>query len=316
MNRIHEIPMLQPLVDNINVMSLLLHNPRMRARLIRRPEDMMEVVMVLAEQNQGPAHQFGAIDREYVALLEAQDVEITDVEQTGSPEAAIVRHQHQDAVMGFEERETPRMSYKDSQPVKYTNHSTGVPSTAGTQYTPKVRTLPLPLPQPTVVDPRAETAGMKIRAVLAECLPERSPTCAPRWDGRLVEAVRDPRGPWGISGISDALAPAVEEFKKELPRLAASLIRNGGTWPAPEDAESLEITHVVARMWARRLVRPILIGMIDEHRKRVAELNGDAKPKWYTHDELDKELKMAKDVHGEYLCNGKETLAKRPRENP
>ena len=395
------LPALAPLVRNPAALSILVHNPKICARTVARPEEMTPVVMALVEKYSGVEHQGGALD-DLFPVLHLKGVEVMDVTTVETPEAAVVRRHHQDALELFED--SPSAQHLAPQQVLQQQHpsplhaATQSPSLQqgsfqhlspqsqqhysqqhvtvqhrfpqsfpqqqvasqflpmqhmesqylsqqhlssqhfpqqhlASQYLPQQIISQQHLPQqhsllqhpggaaahvhvrstaerrPVTASPaaqadvRTQSAGSKIREILAEMLVERGTTMRPRWGGRLVEILVNPRGPFGISSISDALAPAVEEMKKDHPRLVASLVGNGGVWPAPADAESLELSQYSAKLWARRLVRPILLGVIDQHRKQVAELNGDSKPKWFTHDELDKELRAAKDVQGDYLIN-------------
>ena len=307
MDRVMNIPYLAPMLTNQTALSVLIHNPLICARTIARPAQMLGVVIALAASNPGAEHLNGALDARFPALHPPKTTEVMEVVNAGSPEAAVVRQHHQAALAGMDRLE--EMQRKEAPSAQ---HHRPDPVERSPLAAPHPQPQAVPHPQPQAVDVRTMTAGTKIREVFREMFIERLTTSRPHWGGRLVEILANPRGPFGISPISDALAPAVEEFRKDHPRLVAFLIRTGGLWPAPSDPETLEIMHSAAKIWARRLVRPILLGIIDQHRKQVAELNGDSKPAWYRHEELDKELKAAKDVHGEYLVNP--VIAKRPRD--
>ena len=300
MDRLFSIPHLAPILANPTALSVLVNNPMICARTIARPVQMLPVVLELARLNPGAEHLYGALDDRF-PHLRLKGVDVAEVAVTGSPEAAVVRQHHQAAaqLLGAPRSITPSAVY--------------VSQRASAEHATPVERTPPATHTPAPVDARTLTAGNLIRAIFAECLLDRDPTNRPRWGGRLVEILANPRAPFGISGISDQIAPAVEEMKKDHPRLVASLVRSGGIWQAPGDAETLELIHSAAKVWARRLVRPILLGVIDQHRKQVAELNNDPKPAWYRHEELDKELKSAKDVHGDYLISPVIT-AKRPRD--
>ena len=328
-------PALSDIANDLMAVSVLLHNPMIRARTFARPAEMRILVLELAKKNPGAAHFEGALDARY-PTLHLKGIEVRAISQAETPEATMVREHHNmtlDSLSGGYGAYT-----KDSAalPPRQLTHTPPEDQYALTQVPAHSRAdaqrpaadaqrpaigyaheaqRPSQRPATELVDARAMTAGMKIREVFGEMLLDRSPTNRPRWGGRLVGVLENARGPFGISSISDALAPAVEEFKKDHPRLVAFLIRSGGAWPAPSDAESLELYHSAAKAWARRLIRPILLGIIDQLRKQVAELNGDAKPKWFSHEELDKELRAAKDVHGDYLINPV-VAAKRQREPP
>ena len=324
MQQLFTDPKLSALTDNQAAMSVLVNNPKIRARTLARPDQMCAVVIELARTNPGAAHYEGALDLRF-PTLHLKDSEVRAIPQAESPAASMVREHHQTAMghlngkSGAPPQNSP--AARTEKPSRYT--SGGQVAQLSPEQAP-TRTQEEPFsrgprfgqeeprphaqntgraPTTTAVDARTLTAGSKIRELLGETLIDRSPTNRPRWGGCLVALLVNARGPFGISTISDTLAPVVEEFKKEHPRLVATLVRNDGVWPAPSDAESLELMHFSAKVWARRLLRPILLGTIDHHRKHVAELNGDPKPKWFTHDDLDKELRAAKDVHGEYLIN-------------
>ena len=297
------LPSLAPLLKNPAALSILVHNPKICARTVARPEEMSPVIRALAEKYSGPEHQGGALD-DLFPVLHLKGVEVMDVTSVATPEAAVVRRHHQDAMDAFEapseklqatqqqvskppHAATLRLAQKQGSPqylappsqqqasqspqqqflTPQRSHQHLAPQFPPEQY-PTSQFSPLqvipdpeaawvygsltqhlsqypdanetigpikstvdrrpatnPSPQP---DARTQTAGSKIREILAEMLVERGTTMRPRWGGRLLEVLANPRGPFGISSISDALAPAVEDMKKEHPRLVASLINNGG----------------------------------------------------------------------------------------
>ena len=54
MDRIMSLPSLAPLMKNPAALSILIHNPKICARTVARPEEMSPVIMALADKYSGP----------------------------------------------------------------------------------------------------------------------------------------------------------------------------------------------------------------------------------------------------------------------
>ena len=151
-----------------------------------------------------------------------------------------------------------------------------------------------------------------IRDTMNEMLVSRNPDQTPIWGGRLVILLSSPRVPFGVGPITDSVSAIQGEMMKEMPDLFREIAANAGHWPHPTSRSTLQIYHHLARHWARRLMRAILIGLIQNHRIELAALRVEPRPAPYRADDLDKELAKAGDVNGAYLLEDGQHH-KRPR---
>ena len=103
------------------------------------------------------------------------------------------------------------------------------------------------------------------------------------------------------TAITDGAAAIQGEMIKELPDLVTEIVTNNGTWPVPTSRSHLQMMHHLARYWARRFMRNILLGLVHNHRNELAAARNEPRPAPYRADDLDKELKNAGDVNGSYL---------------
>ena len=171
-----------------------------------------------------------------------------------------------------------------------------------------------PAPPGPLIDPTQavfnRSAISIIRDAIREMLPSRAPNTAPVWGGRLLLLLVNPRNVFGYGQITDGAAAIIGEMVKDLPDLVREIVANNGTWPAPTSPAHLQMCHHLARYWARRLMRNILVGLVQNHRIELAAARNEPRPAPYRADDLDKELRNAGDVNGTYLVEEN----KRPRQ--
>lgn len=148
---------------------------------------------------------------------------------------------------------------------------------------------------------RNKSAQKIIRDCFDEFIKEKRTNKAPRWGGRLVAALTNPRAPFGVGVASDSLDSALKDFQKEAPNLLQAIIKGDGQWPAADHAWANDLIHMGFATWTRRLVRPLLIALVDSWRRELSTLNDEARPSAWLAEDLDKELRKMKDIDGEWL---------------
>jgi len=147
---------------------------------------------------------------------------------------------------------------------------------------------------------RNMTAGSIIRAAIGEFVIERRTNMVPCWGGRLVPALRNPRQPFGVGAASDALDLSIRDFSKDCKNLLEEIVRNNGRWPVSDRPWMNDLVHHAFALWTRRLVRPVLMALVDSWRRELASLNEEPRPSPYLAQDLDKDLHALKDIQGDW----------------